>query len=177
MSVVLRTTGSPDSALATARNELQQLDPNLPITSVQTMPQILSQSLWPARMAASLLGVLGTLALFLASIGIYGVMSYVVSQRNREIGIRMALGAKRRDVLQHFMKQGMTLVAVGAGIGLVAAGLISQTISSLLYDVSPTDLKTFLLTTLILAAVALLASLVPARRATAVDPVVVLRYE
>ena len=177
MSLVIRTAGPLDSVLATVRNEVQQLDRALPITNVQTMNEIMQLGLWPARMAASLLGVLGLLALLLASIGIYGVMSYTVSQRNREIGIRMAMGAKRNEVLGLFLKQGMLLVAVGAVIGLVVAGLAGRMIGSLLYDVSPVDLPTFALTTLVLAVVALVASFIPARRATAVDPVVVLRYE
>ena len=118
--------------MATVRNEIQQLERNLPITNVQTMPQIMRQGLWPARMAASLLGILGLLALLLASIGIYGVMSYAVGQRNREIGIRMALGARQGEVLNLFMKQGLILVAIGVAIGLVLAGLMSQAIASLL---------------------------------------------
>jgi predicted permease len=177
MSVVIRASGPVEPVMATVRNEIQQLARTLPITNVQTMSQIMRQGLWPARMAASLLGILGLLALLLASIGIYGVMSYAVSQRNREIGIRMALGARQSEVLNLFMKQGLTLVAVGIVIGLVLAGLMSQAIASLLYDLSPVDLQTFSLTTLVLAAVALLASFIPARRATSVDPVVVLRYE
>ncbi len=177
MSLVIRAAGPLDSVLATVRNEVQQLDRALPITNVQTMGEIMQLGLWPARMAASLLGVLGFLALLLASIGIYGVMSYTVSQRNREIGIRMALGAERSEVLVLFLKQSMLLVAVGAVIGLVAAGFAGHMIGSLLYDVSPVDLPTFALTTLVLAVVALVASFIPARRATAVDPVVVLRYE
>ncbi len=176
MSLVVRSGGDPEPVMATVRNEMQQLDRNLPITSVQTMPQILSQSLWPARMGATLLGALGFLALLLASIGIYGVMSFAVNQRNREIGIRMALGAQQGQVLQLFLRQGLFLVAAGAVIGIVAAAGISRLISNLLY-VSPTDPLTFVLTTLVLAAVTLLASFIPARRATTVDPVTVLRYE
>jgi predicted permease len=177
MSVVIRTSGSVEPVMATVRNELQQLDRNLPITNVQTTMQIMQQGLWPARMAAGLLGVLGLLALLLASIGIYGVMSYTVGQRNREIGIRMALGARQSEVLRLFMKQGLLLVAIGVGIGLVLAGFMSRAIASLLYDLNPMDFPTFALTTLVLAIVALLASFIPARRATAVDPIVVLRYE
>jgi ABC-type antimicrobial peptide transport system permease subunit len=128
-------------------------------------------------MAATLLGILGMVALLLASIGIHGVMSYSVNQRNREIGIRMALGARRTEVLRLFLKQGMTLVAIGAGIGLVVAGFASRATSNLLHDVSPTDLQAFGVTTLVLAVAALLATFLPARRATSVDPVVVLRYE
>jgi predicted permease len=177
MSLVIRAAGPLDTVLATVRNEVQQLDRALPITNVQTMNEIMQLGLWPARMAASLLGALGFLALLLASIGIYGVMSYTVSQRNREIGIRMALGAERSEVLRLFLKQGMLLVAVGAVIGLVVAGFAGRMIGSLLYDLSPVDFPTFALTTLVLAVVALVASFIPARRATAVDPVVVLRYE
>jgi predicted permease len=177
MSLVIRAAGPLDTVLATVRNEVQQLDRALPISNVQTMGEIMQLGLWPARMAASLLGALGFLALLLASIGIYGVMSYTVSQRNREIGIRMALGAERSEVLRLFLKQAMLLVVVGAAIGLVAAGFAGRMIGSLLYDLSPVDLPTFALTTLVLAVVALVASFIPARRATAVDPVVVLRYE
>jgi ABC-type antimicrobial peptide transport system permease subunit len=177
MSLLVRTAGEPNPILATLRNELQRLEPALPITSVQTIPQVLHLSLWPARMAAGLLGVLGFVALLLASIGIYGVMSGSVSQRYREIGIRMALGAHRNEVLRLFLKRGMFMVALGIGTGLLLAGLVSRMITSLLYDVSPTDLETFLLTPLILAVVAFLACYIPSRRATGVDPVKVLKYE
>jgi putative ABC transport system permease protein len=177
MFLLIRTNGALDSTLALVREEAQQIDRNLPITSVQTMVEVLRFSLWPARTGATLLGLLGLIALMLACIGIYGVMTYSVNQRSREIGIRMALGARQAEVHHQFMKQCMVMVAAGTGIGLALAGLLSWLIRKLLYDVSPIDLQTFLFTPLILVAVALAASYFPARRASRVDPVNVLRYE
>lgn len=177
MMVALRTTGEPGSVLQSVRNELQQLDATLPITNVQPMSVLVSQALWGARMSATLLAALGALALLLAAIGIYGVMSYNVSQRDREIGVRMAMGAGRAQVLRLVLGQGMRVIAVGLLIGLALAVLAGRFIAGLLYGVPPTDPVTFGGILLLLAAVALVATWVPARRATGVDPVSVLRFE
>ena len=134
-------------------------------------------SLLPARMAATLLGVFGFLALALASVGIYGVMSYSVNRRTHEIGIRIALGAQAADVLKLIVQQGMFLAASGILLGLLAAFGLTRFLSSLLYGVSATDPVTFIGIPLLLAAIALLASYVPARRGVRVDPIVALRYE
>jgi putative ABC transport system permease protein len=152
---------------------VQKLDATLPVFDVKTMTEHMSLSLFPARVAATLLGCFGLLALLLAAIGVYGVMSYSVAQRTREIGIRIALGAQPRDVLQLVVRQGMLLAAIGLFVSLA----LTRLMSSLLYGVSATDVVTFLSISLLLAAVVLLACYLPARRATKVDPIVTLRYE
>jgi len=138
---------------------------------------LLSDSLFAARMGAVLLGVFGLLALLLASVGLYGVMSYSVSRRTREIGIRMALGAKQRDVLSLVVGQGMKLSLIGVGLGLGMSLGLTRVLSSLLVGISANDPATFAVISLLLVGVALLACFVPARRAARVDPMVALRYE
>jgi predicted permease len=167
----------PEAVLGTARGEVQQLDRNLPLTGVFTLTNIFDQSLWAPRMGASLLAVFAGLSLVLAVIGIYGVMAYAVSQRRRELGIRMALGASRRDVLRLVVMQGVRLTLVGVVVGLAAAFAASRLIVSLLFNVSPNDLVTFIVVPVVLAAAALAATYVPALRATRIDPMVALRYE
>jgi ABC-type antimicrobial peptide transport system permease subunit len=159
------------------RNEVQSLERNLPVIDVRTMTEQVSSSLFPAKMGAILLAVFGLLALLLASVGIYGVMGYSVARRTREIGIRMALGAGRGDVLRLVLREGMTLVGIGVALGLVGAWFATQLLASFLYGVSVTDPVTFAGIPLLLSGVALVASFVPARRATKVDPLVALRYE
>ena len=159
------------------RREVNALDATLPVYDVKTMEEHLGFSLFPMRVAAAMSGSFGLLALLLAAIGIYGVMAYAVSQRTREIGIRIALGARKSDVLRLVARQGLTLVAIGLLIGLIAALLLTRLMESLLYDVSATDPLTFIVIASLLAFVALLAALVPARRATKVDPMIALRCE
>jgi len=167
----------PEAVLGTVRGEVQQLDRNLPLTGVFTLTEIFDQSLWAPRMGASLLAVFAGLSLVLAVIGIYGVMAYSVSQRRRELGIRMALGASRADVLRLVVLQGLRLTMMGVACGLVASFAASRLIASMLFDVSPTDVVTFVAVPALLALAALGASYLPARRATRIDPMVALRYE
>jgi predicted permease len=167
----------PVAALGTARGEVQQLDRNLPLTGVFTLTEIFGQSLWAPRMGASLLAVFAGLSLVLAVIGIYGVMAYAVSQRRRELGIRLALGASRGDVLRLVVMQGVRLTLVGVVVGLGASLAASRLIVSLLLNVSPNDLLTFIVVPVMLAAAALAATYLPAARATRIDPMVALRDE
>jgi predicted permease len=167
----------PEAVLGTVRGEVQQLDRNLPLTGVFTLTEIFDQSLWAPRMGASLLAVFAGLSLVLAVIGIYGVMAYSVNQRRRELGIRMALGATRNDVLRLVVLQGLRLTLMGVVVGLVASFAASRLIATMLFDVSPTDVVTFIAVPVLLATAALGASYLPALRATRIDPMVALRYE
>ena len=173
----VRTAGDPGSVLSTVREQVQSLDHNLALTNLSTIGEILSQGLWAPRMGALLLGVFGGLALVLAVVGIYGVLSCSVSQRTPEVGIRMALGATRSQVLRLVVTQGMGLALVGVAVGLVGSLGLTRLLASLLYGVKPTDLLTFLAVSVLLSSSALLATYIPALRATKVDPVVALRYE
>ncbi|HZP48641.1 MAG TPA: ABC transporter permease [Vicinamibacterales bacterium] len=167
----------PEAVLGTVRGEVQQLDRALPLQAVFTLNDIFDQALWAPRMAASLLGIFAGLSLVLAVIGIYGVMAYSVSQRTRELGIRMALGASRRDVVRLVVAQGLQLTIGGVVVGLLASLALSRLVASLLLNVSPTDVVTFAVVPAVLAAAALGASYLPALRATRIDPLVALRYE
>ena len=177
ISLVARTQGDPQAVITALRREILALDPTLPLYDVKTLTEHMQIPLFPARMAAAVLGSFGLLALLLAAVGIYGVMSYVVAGRTREIGVRMALGASARDVLKLIVGQGMMLAVIGLGVGLAVAFAAARLLTSLLYGVSPADPLTFATITMLLAAVALLACYIPARRATKVDPMVALRYE
>ena len=176
-SFVVRTAVEPNALLADVRREVQSLDPNLPVQVLRTLPEHVSEALWPARLGAGLLGVFGLLALTLAAVGLSGVIAYLVSQRTREIGIRLALGAQAGDVLKLVVWQGLKLTFSGVVIGLFGAFALTRLLGNLLYGLSPTDPLTFLAITSLLVAVALLACYIPARRATKVDPLVALRYE
>jgi ABC-type antimicrobial peptide transport system permease subunit len=175
--LIARTLSDPKLMIASIRSEVQKLDGNLPIFDAKTLKEHMRLSLFPARIAAAILGGFGILALTLAAIGIYGVMSYSVAQRTREVGIRMALGAQAGDVLKLVMKQGIMLVLIGVGIGLSAALVLTNLMLSLLFGISPTDPLTFSVIPLILSAVTLGACFIPARRATRTDPMIALRYE
>jgi len=176
-SLIIRAATDPQQALAAARREIQQLDAHLPISSAQTLDEHLSLPLLPARLAASVLGSFGVLALVLAAIGVYGVMAYTISRRTREIGIRMALGAQRADILTLVISQGVWLTLTGVGIGLAASFAVTRLMKSLLFGTSATDPATFAGVALLLTTVALAACYIPARRATRVDPMIALRYE
>jgi putative ABC transport system permease protein len=149
----------------------------MPLYNVKTMEQHLTWAFWAQNMAASLAAAFGLLALVLAAVGLYGVVAYTVARRTHEIGIRVALGAQARDILRIVLGQGMALTLVGLGAGLVGAFVMARLLASLLYGISPADPATYILVALLLLTVALLACLIPARRATKVDPMVALRYE
>jgi predicted permease len=173
----VRTSGDSKGMIAALRGEVNSIDPSLSVLNVESLTDRIQQSLGGERTQATLLGTGGVLALLLAAIGLYGVMSYSVAQRTREIGIRMALGAGRGSVMGLVLKQGVTLVSAGVVLGLGAAFAITRLLASLLFGVSAADPITFVGTSAVLLIVALLASYVPARRATKVDPIIALRYE
>jgi predicted permease len=177
VTVYARTDGAPEQVLSTLQRELQSLDPNLALVGVQTMPQVLAQALWAPRIGAALLSIFGVLALLLAALGLYGVLAYLVRQRTQEIGVRLALGAPRRNILTLVLKQGMTLVGIGVAVGIGAGLLATRLLASLLYDVSLFDPVAFLAMPALLIVIALLGCYIPARRATQVDPLVALRNE
>ena len=176
-SLITRTVDDPKAVVGTIRNEIHKLDATLPISGVKTMKEHMNVPLFPAQVAATVLGSFGVLALVLAAIGIYGVMAYSVSQRTREIGIRMALGALRGDVARMIVGQGLKLVVIGVACGLSAAFLLTRFLTVVLYGVSATDLTTFVAVPILLAVVALLACYLPARRAAKVDPMTALRHD
>ena len=176
VTVVARTVGSPSQLLPTLRREIGALDSNLPLVGVETVDERIGNSLWASRFAAWLLGIFGLLALVLAVIGLYGVLSYAVNRRSREIGIRMAIGARRVDVLGLILRQSLTLVGAGLIAGALLAYLSTRLIANMLY-VSATDPTAFAASIGVLLVAAGLASLLPARRATSIQPIRVLRYD
>ena len=177
MSVVVKTTTPPESLVAAIRQEVHAIDPNLPVSNIGSLEKIISESISQPRFYMLLLGIFASVALLLAAIGIFGVLSYAVSQRTREIGIRMALGAPGRTVVNLIVRQAMILVVSGVIAGTTAALFVSQTMTKMLFGVTPTDPVTFAGVAAVLVGVALFASYLPARRATRVDPIVALRAE
>ncbi len=176
-TVLVRTTVDPASLSASVRREIHELDPMLAIADVRPMERVLWRSIARPRFNMLLLTALAAVALALAVMGIYGVISYAVTQRTQEIGIRIALGAQAPDVLKIILKHGMTLILIGISVGLVAAYALTRTLSGLLYKVQPTDPVTFIAVSLLLSAVALLACYIPARRATKLNPLKTLRHD
>jgi len=175
--LVVRAANDPQAQVPAIRNALHGLDRGLPWYGVQTLSEMVSQSSREKRFVALLLALFAAVALALASVGIYGVVAYSVSQRTREIGIRMAFGAEVRNVLGMMLSEGLRLVVAGVAVGLLGAWALSRYLTSILYAVRATDLLTYILAALLMTAVALVACLVPARRATKVNPMVALRYE
>ena len=176
-AIVARTQGNPLNLATAVRNAVLEVDKEQPITSPRTMEMAISNSVTQQRLNMILLSIFGALALLLAAVGIYGVMSYTVTQRLQEIGIRMALGAGRSDVLRLIITQGIKLALSGVAIGLVASFALTQLMKKLLFNVSATDPLIFTAIALLLTLVALLACWIPARRATKVDPIVALRVD
>jgi putative ABC transport system permease protein len=177
MNLALLSQTDPASLTSAVIGQIHSLDPDLAVAHIRTMAQVISSSVAGPRFNTLLLGVFAGVALFLAAIGIYGVMAYAITQQTHEIGIRLALGAHPRNVLQLVLRRGMRLAGVGATFGVAAALALTRLMAGLLYDVSATDPLTFSCVVILLLAIALLACYVPARRAMRVDPMVALRYE
>jgi len=175
-SVILavRSTQDATSLTSALRNTVQAINPTLPIAHVRTLEQVIADSVAPRRLSVVLLTVFAAIALILASVGIYGVMSFLVVQRTHEIGVRMALGAQRSDVLRLIIVRAGILIGAGTLIGLIIASFSTSLLRSVLYEVSALDLSIFLFVTFVLALVALLASYIPAHRATRADPMIAL---
>jgi len=176
-TLVVRTAGDPKPLAGAIRDQVLAVDPNQPVFDVKTMEERVAVTLETRRFAVVLLGIFGALALLLAAIGLYGVLAFAVSQRTREIGIHMALGARTRDVLLMVIRQGMALVVIGVVLGVAGAYAVTRTIRSLLFEIGTTDPLTFVFVSVLLAVVGFVACYLPARRATKVDPLVALRYE
>jgi putative ABC transport system permease protein len=177
LSVVLRTAGDPLLQASALRSALAEIDPNQPLVRVRTMEDNMAATVAQPRFRTWLIGIFAALALLLAAVGIYGVMSYSVTQRTSEIGIRVALGAQPSDVFRIVVGEGLRLALLGVAVGLVAALVLTRVLQSFLYGISTSDPLTFTGVALLLTLVGVAASFFPARRATRVDPIVALRYE
>jgi len=174
---VVHTSNDPLLLVPEVRKTLRELAPDLPLSRMRTLEDVVSSSLVNLRFSTTLLTLFGGLALLIATVGVYGVISYSVSQRTHEIGIRVALGASRGQILNMVLGQGLRLAAIGSAVGLVASFWLTKLLSDQLYGVSATDPKTLIGVTMVLMAVALAACWIPARRAMRVDPLIALRYE
>jgi putative ABC transport system permease protein len=177
MVLAVRTASDPNSLITAVQSQIWMVDKDQPVFLIRTMRQLVSDSISEWRFQMVLLGIFGALALILAAIGIYGVMSYAVTQRTHEMGVRIALGAHRRDILKLVVGQALRWLLAGVAIGLTGAFALTRVMSSLLYEVTPTDPVTFVGVSLVLAGIAVLASYLPAQKATRVDPMVALRCE
>lgn len=178
MAYAVRTgAGDPNALLPQMRAAVGSVNPSLPLARVATLDELVDRSMARTSFTLVMLAIAAGVALFLSAVGIYGVLSYVVSQRTREIGVRMALGAEQADVRWMVLKQAAALAAGGVTIGVVAAAGLTRLMASLLYGVDPIDLPTFGAVAVVLAVIALTASYIPARRASSVEPVVALRFE
>jgi putative ABC transport system permease protein len=177
MTVIIKGSSDPNQIIAFVRQQVKAIDPDQPIYNIRTMDEIRAESVAPERLNLTLLSIFAGIALILAIVGIYGVMSYAVTQRTHEIGIRMAIGAQPRDVFRMVIGQGMMLAFVGVVFGLVGAFVLTRWMTAMLFGVEPTDPATFASIAALLIGVALVACYIPSRRATKVDPVVSLRYE
>jgi putative ABC transport system permease protein len=175
--LAIRTAGDTSNLVGSVRQIISEVDPDQPISNIATMSDVLGTEAAQRRMGMIMLVAFASLALLLASLGIYGVLAYFVTQHTNEIGLRMALGANRFNILSLVLKKGMALTLLGVGIGLAASFALTRLMSSLLFGVKASDPLTFVAVPLLLVAVALLACFIPARRATKVDPMVALRYE
>jgi putative ABC transport system permease protein len=177
LSVVMRTAGDPSLETSALRSALAEIDPNQPLVKVRTMEENMATTVAQPRFRTWLIGILAMLALVLAAVGVYGVMSYTVTQRTSEIGVRVALGAQPKDVFRIIVGEGLRLALFGVGVGLVAALVLTRLLQSFLFGISAYDPVTFIAVSLLLTLVAAAASYFPARRATRVDPMIALRYE
>ena len=177
MVMVARTEGDPVQMAPAVRQIVREIDPALPAFAVAPLDEVVSDSVAQRRFSMLLLAAFALVALFLAAVGLYGVVAYAVSQRTQEIGVRMAIGAQRGDVLSLIVGGGMKLAAIGVVLGLVGALALSGAVRTMLFDVTPLDPASYGITALVLLAVAVLACYVPARRASRVDPIVALRSE
>jgi len=175
MTLAVRIASNPTGLVAAVRSEVSELDPSLPLFNVMTINQALTQSTADRRLTMTLLSLFAALAMALATVGIYGVLSYMVSQRTHEIGVRMALGAQQGDVVKLVVGQGVRLVLVGLSVGWLAALFLARLMSSLLFGVTPSDPVIFLVVTMLLFIVTLSACYIPARRAASVDPIAAIR--
>jgi predicted permease len=176
-AIAIRTAGEPAQITAAVRREIRASDPGLPIFSVYTMNQVRRNGYWQYGLFSWMFSIFATIALFLAAVGVYGVVSFAVGQRTREIGVRVALGAQQSDVLRMVIGQGAALALSGVAVGVVGALAMTRVIASMLFNVSPSDPLSFAGISLLLTGVAMLASWIPARRAMRVDPLVALKAE
>jgi putative ABC transport system permease protein len=176
-TIIVETAGPPQQFVGAVKHEIRAVDKGATFLDVQTMKELMGSALWVDRMSFLFVGALGCLGIFLTTVGLYGVVAYLVGRRTHEIGIRIALGARGQDVFALVLRQGLRIALMGISVGLAAGAVVARLISSQLFGVRSTDLTAFLGACLVLIAVGLLACYIPARRATKVDPMVAVRYE